>query len=446
MSTVFELSTINRHDDYGDFNTALYVLEGSTSDDERAAGVPSITEPRDVLMAVPLLVWIPKSEEPDSIVETIAMLQAKCLDAVEQGTGVLPMKQDATPEVEFEFREGFLQLRSGTRNLGLLGELKFRIEDRLEWFLTRGRTLAIAIRTPSRTWVATVASDGGPLVAVLKGSTASKHFGALVQHSGDWNFARLGNPSLFPDAADAADQHYRAYSAAPARADLPRLIAYGGGGCLGCGARGGNREHCIPNWIASEQGVMPVVAPVFCSDCNGHFGRTLEAPLADLVRGGQLRNHLRGRLFTTWAIKTAIALSAASDVRVDTTWTRDLRNGQVPAGFEVFATTEARRPPGYDFAVTHFSETERRAGLFLASFAMDGLVFYVARASPALDAIAGVPRTHPAYRPATSAMTELDLARLHGDLITGMTGQPMVFLPSSMKPVTVRSTGQRRRS
>ena len=441
MPSALGLRTTNRHPEYGDFVTGIFVLKGSSSDDFMSSATPSTVETRDVLMAVPLLLWMPAAGEQASIADTVCMLQARCIDAVEQGSAVLPMKQEATSHVEFELADGGLWLRSGTRHLGLLGAFPFAVDDRLAWFLTSGGTLAIAIQAPSRTWVATVASSGIPLVSVHRGSVASKQFEALMRHSTGWTFAHVGNPSLFADALESADHHYRVYSAEPDRVDLPLRLTYRGK-CLGCDAESDSREHCVPNWMAADQGVMPVIAPLLCIDCNGYFGRTLEAPLARLVTDRALGKHLGSQLFTMWAIKTAVTLAAASNVRVDSTWVHQLRDGKVPAGFEVFASTAAKRTPGYDFAITYFSEADLQAGNFLTSFAMDGLVFCVARASPCLEAIDGLPRTHPAFAPATSSFAVLNLARIHGDLVTRVTGHLMGFTPSSMKRATGRKPGR----
>lgn len=138
MIRAIKLQTTSQHPQYGDFVTGLFIMEGSSSD-EFGSGNSAITAPvRDVLTAVPILRWIPPSDD-DNIVAAITMVQAVALDAIKQGDGTLPMTLNPSLKATFLVDEKDLRIQSvDGRPLGLFGEWTFQLEDRLRWFLENG--------------------------------------------------------------------------------------------------------------------------------------------------------------------------------------------------------------------------------------------------------------------------------------------------------------------
>lgn len=439
MTRAIKLQTTSQHHQYGDFVTGLFIMEGSSSD-EFGAGNSDITAPvRDVLAAVPILRWIPPSED-DNIVEAITKVQAVAVDAIRQGDGTLPLTLNPSLKATFLVDEKGLRIQGvDGRRLGLFGGWTFQLEDRLRWFLENGETLGIQIMSPSGDpWVTSLTIGGRPpRLAVKNGNIASKELSGLINHSTSWTFAHLGNVSLFPDARDVADHHYRTYAATPKTADIPNITYHGP--CLGCGASNLTREHCTPNWISHDLGVGPVVAHIFCGVCNSYFGDEFEIPIAGWYRAGTLLQPETRELFSKWAIKTALTLAAASDVSIQESWMRELRNGAIPKGFEVFASMGIFTHPGYTFAVSHFSAEDQKRGQFLTSFVLGAVSVVVAHAAPQLNKIWELPRIHPSRRPAdTPTGGQSSSGGLHHKILSRMANSQLGFTPSKMKAVTPR--------
>lgn len=435
MGAIMVLRATSAHKDMGNFSTGLYVSDFSTSDPAVRTTEPTTARSRDVIAAWPILWWELPTGNEDRIAETMGRIQAHALDAVESDLSGLPLASSPTSSTTFMVKGGELKLISNARDLGLLGAMNFKIEARLEWFLTLCGSLAIVIETPSKSWIATITREGStPVVLIHDGNTRMPALNPVINHSKRWERSGIGNTSLLAGMQHVADHHYRTYAAIAAfEPDLPDRLSYQGD-CLGCGAPGNSREHCVPSWIAKDQGVHPVVSPIFCVDCNNYFGRTLETPIAIAARAGALPREVGSVLFALWATKTALALSAASDVLIREEWMRAIRDEEMPENFQVFAETNVSMDPGYFYSVTQFSRGARRLGQFLFSFGMNGLLFVVLREESRLLNIPGMSRVQPlGIREATDASS--DLTVLHANVIELMTGHRVVHTDSLSKPV-----------
>lgn len=427
-----DLATINRHQQLGDFITTLYVMEGSSSDPLGGADPDATTRARDMLGAVPVLWWQLPAGEPTA--GAVAMLQARAIGAVESAEDSLPLTDSPAAGVRVEVTDSSLRLVSDCQ-LGPLGTQPFAIEPRIAWFLRQCNTLGVVIETEDSRWIGSVTADGEPpRMCMREGALASKAYRALIERAADWVPVHLGNRSHLAGNSAFADDHYRTYLAAPDEVDLPDQVTWTGD-CLACGCAGNSREHCVPNWIAKAQRSQPVTASLFCIDCNNHFGRELEQPIAAAVARGQLSAQLGTKLFARWAVKTALAVSAASGLRPANDWMAGIRGGGLPEGFEVFATGDVQFQPGYSYAVTYFSAQRAAAGLFLFSFVIDGLGFVVARGSDTPLRPPRLERVHPVSSAVVPPAETLDFQRMHAELLSTMTGNPTRFTPSPLRPV-----------
>jgi len=61
----------------------------------------------------------------------------------------------------------------------------------------------------------------------------------------------------------------------------------------------------------------------------------------------------------------------------------DIQQGQIPAGFEVFAVNGAPMALGHVYAISQFNRHMADTRRFLLAFATDQVTFLVTRASPA---------------------------------------------------------------
>lgn len=423
---------------HGTFTTGLYVMGGSSSDPLELECDLSTLGVRDVLIAFPILWWsLPAGDSMSrSISEAVAQAQAHALGAIEVSDSSLPLAPSSTQTVTFTVADDTLTL-SSTRHVGLIGGLGFKVVKRLAWFLERCQTVAVIINAPSKTWVATVTRDATPpLVLAHPGSFDSTSLDGLIDHSIRWKAVSIGNSSLLAGAEDFPDHHYRTYEATPDSNDIPSGLSYSGG-CIACGGDGNSREHCVPNWIASDHKVVPVTAKLFCLECNNHFGDKLEKEIAVLTRTGKLPCALRSKVFALWAIKTAVALSVASDVRIDPAWMRAVRVDELPDGFRVFATTDVNMYPGYAFSVGQFSRSATNEGTFLFSFVVDKLLFVVMRDPSGSFDPPELSQVFPTSAPGKIPPQGFDLSGLQRSMMERLTGHAMGH--SDSRPKAVRS-------
>lgn len=437
------LRLTSRSEDYGDFHTGLLFIGASTSDGKDREGSRATVRVRDIVAAVPVLWWRLETEltrwQGSPVLEAAGYMQSKALGATLLENHAFPMNSKRTEAVGFRVKGETVRLISDTINAGVFSDQQFKIDPRLAFFLALSQTLSVVIETPASTYVSTITADGGAPRQVMHDGTA--HMSSLdkvVRKSTRWEVVHVGNPSILADAHDTPDHHRRTYSATSGRTDLPDRLSKRRT-CLACGKAGDSREHCVPKWIAFDQQVTPVVAPLFCVACNNYFGETLEVPISEAYRAGLITSSLDQTVLHQWALKTALLLSAASDVQVDDTWMAELRAGRMPVGFQIFALTDASMEPGYIFSVTHFSRAARDAGQFLFSFAMRDLLFVVLRHSEDLQ-IAGLQRVLPRDAPVLR-LSGLDVADLHDQVMEQMTGHAMARSDTAL-PIA-RANGDR---
>lgn len=430
MGAAITIGITGHSEDFGDFTTGLYVWEGSSSDPLSASSPFETVRARDLLAGIPVLWWRPGMKDEgalaDRLLEVFGRAQAIAIGAVEfDPSHEPPLTVSAVPSSTLLVHADAVELFSTSRPLGLLHGNRFPIDPRLARFLRLCETLSVVIETPTAAFVASFVIDERPPQQVFhEGTLRMKSFASVVEHSDKWAPATLGSMSLLAGMADLADHHVRTYMATPSACDLPDRISYVGP-CLACGGPGNSREHCLPRWIANAHNVVPVVAPLFCVSCNSHFGAEVEAPLAIEVRANGLSGALHTELFARWAVKTALTLSAASEVRFPNEWMREIRAGVISEDFQIFANANAVMEPGYLFSVTHFSRAERHNGLFLLTFAMNGLLFVVLRNPTGTIELPGLDRLRPEPHARSVAQT-IDVVKLHDHIVAALTGHEIL--------------------
>ncbi len=440
----FTLATTNRSREYGDFHTGLLYIGASTSDGQDREGARATVKVRDIVAAVPVLWWRLDTDlthhQGATVMDAVGHRQSIAIKATLLDDNAFPMNSKRTDSVGFLFKKDTVQLVSNEVELGMFAGHQFKVDPRLGFFFGLSQTLSVVIETPSKTYVSTITADGGaPRLAIHDGTAHMKSLGQVVQRSTRWQPVHVGNVSILADAAMTPDHHRRTYAATSKHTDSPDELSKRST-CLACRNPGNSREHCVPKWIASDQSVPPVVAPLFCGACNNYFGKSLEGPVSKAYRSGKIASLLDEDVFHQWALKTSLLLSSASDVRFDESWMAELREGRMPEGFQIFALTGGRMDPGYLFSITHFSRWARDTGLFLFSFAIPDLLFVVLRHSESIE-IPGLRRVLPGCAQ-SGQLAEIDVVELHDRLIERLTGHPMERFDTSLPtaPGPIRNT------
>ncbi len=413
--------------------TGVHIVEMSSSDALDGSASPGVVTTRDMLAAVPTAVWIIPDDGP--VAASVAEIQAAAIGAV-TADGVFPMTAFAAPGLSYQVSDDRVMLRSDGRAIGLFEDLLMPVHRRLLWFLDCTKTLSVQIVTPARHWVSSITAPGQlPCLAAINGSLTSPASSALVERATKWSRVHTVNHSLFAGHPLLADHHYRIYSATPESYDIPERLEYRGS-CLGCDSSERSQEHCVPNWIARKFRSIPVTAPVFCQSCNNYFGDVLENPVATAFRQEPSPEMVSGKIFHMWAIKTALTLSAASDILIQPTWMKELRKGGLPTGFRIFASTKYGSSAGYSFGVTQFSRTTEWTDSCLFSFWIDRLAFIVLRTTEDID-VKGLNEIYPNPSDTTDSVGRIDLVQLHRELLESITGERMTF--DRANPKVIRS-------
>jgi hypothetical protein len=428
------MSVTSSSEAYGDFTTGLFIVGASTSDSFNRNHRAPVLNARDVVVGVPILWWKLETEstrrQGAAVMDGVGRLQSFALSGTKMNRDGFPMTAIRAAFKGFRVKNNTLQLVPDT-SLGLLGSKEWAINSRVSKLLAQSQSLSIVIETPSAVYVSTLTSDGGPpRVLVHDGTLVMKTLDAVLLHSSKWVSAQVGNVSLLAGTASAPDHHSRTFAASRNLTDLPDALKYLGD-CLACGRAGDSREHCVPYWVASDHKVKSVVAPVFCVECNGYFGKELEEPISLSAREGNLSEIVKTAVFAKWALKTALALSAVCGVSADKSWMFSLREGQMPVGLQIFALTDVIMAEGYLFSINHFSISAQTQGLFLFTFAMNGLLFVVLRNPTEEIDIPGIQTVYPEAARADSSATlpvlkgdgSLNAVTLNDSLIERMTGE-----------------------
>lgn len=422
-SSRFELVTRCELGPLGTMDSYLRVADGSSPD---ILDSNSGTSRVDSMVAIPVLHW--SHLGMDSVDPAIVVAQRVAIAAIEMIDGELPIVMQPPKCLQFSVEDGKLRVWSTSGSVGIFEGSEWPVEDRLAWYLNQSRTLSLVISDDSTAWVATaVQGQGIPLVAQHKGTVFQRNYMQILNTSESWVVGSLWNTSLAADMRDSADDHYDIYLSDDSGVQLPAKLQHIGN-CLSCEGPADSREHCTPEWIAQDQGVQPVTAHLFCAQCNGYFGEILERPIATRFREGTLPQVLHCEVFAQWAIKTALTLSSASGVRIDRQWMVELRHGDTPKGFEMFAAGDiAQNNKGYMFGTTMMSASRHRAGNFLATFSMPRLAFVVSRSGSPFGKFGPFPRVHPSPLAAAESRTRVDMSDLHREFFESITGRPAIF-------------------
>lgn len=435
-SEVYKLLTGSIIKDGPQVVTGIWFHEGSTPDmPNLRQGISRL----DQIAGIPFIDLRFEATNPSElpIVKATVSLQQKAIDGEVLKDGRIPLVLKPKRKINFSIKQNnTLKIYSRDTQIGLFEAYEFPIEPRLKWFLEKSNTLSIRLTnlTTKEVWCTTAFREDEELPLILHhlGSIAQNNFDALVDYSSSWTASFLGNPSLYADSKDIADDHYEIYASHKNQgSNLPDKLNHIGK-CLACNNPANSNEHCTPNWIATNQGVKPVTSILFCKDCNNFFGEQLENPIAKSYKSGNL-HHLVGNEFDNqfplWAIKTALTLTSASGGRIDRRWMQEIRNLNIPSGFEIYAACGIpMKDPGYLYGATFFSADRHSNGYFLFSFHTSNLVFIVVRTENEMGSFGVFPRIYPSFLPSLSPMREdLSLSKIHDDYLSNITGWPIDF-------------------
>lgn len=417
-----ELFTQYEIGDRGRAASYLWVAEVSTSEIPSATGASRV----DALISIPVLQWSPPNES-DASREAMKMQNA-AVGAVELKGEGYPTVAQPPKGLKFSVQNTLLRVWRQGGTAGMFEGFEWPIDNRLAWYLEQSGTLSLLVVGADSVWVSVALNDRqGPLVGCHRGTVLQKNYTSIIEHSKSWQFGRLGNVSLAADKRDADDDHFDIYASDEKGAQLPSRLTHSGR-CISCDSPASSREHCTPDWIARDQCVQPVTSKLFCRSCNSYFGEDLEAPISQRYRDGSLSSVVDSELFARWAIKTALTLSVASGVRIQNQWMRELRQGGIPEGFEVYAETELKSAfKGYIFGATMFSAIRHQKGYVLVTFAIPGLLFSVVRSTAGLGKFGPIARVYPARLEAEGRPQEVDISDLHAAYLEKLTGTRVKF-------------------
>lgn len=439
-SEAYKLLTGSTFKDGPQVLAGILFFEGSTPDTSNLRqGISRL----DQIAGIPFIDLMFEATKPSElpIVNATVFLQHKAIGGEVLTDGRIPLVLKPQRKINFSIsQDNILNIYSKDGKIGLFNDCGFPIESRLKWFLEKSNTLSIRVTnlTTEEVWCTTAFREDEEIPMILRhpGSISQKNFDALVNSSTSWMASTLGNPSLFADSKDLADDHYDIYASFKNGGSILPAKLNHIGTCLACDNPADSNEHCTPNWVATDQGVKPVTSILFCKECNNFFGEHLENPIATSYKSGNLHNFIDNELdnhFPLWAIKTALTLTSASGGRIDRRWMQEIRNLNIPSGFEIYVLCGIpMKDPGYLYGVTFFSADRHSDDYFLFSFCTSNLIFIVVRTEIKMGSFGFFPRVHPSYlKPATPITEELDLSKIHDDYLSNITGLPIEFTERS---------------
>ncbi|MDW8759722.1 hypothetical protein Q7W32_07805 [Streptococcus suis] len=187
----------------------------------------------------------------------------------------------------------------------------------------------------------------------------------LVPNINKFEQSNVFKPDYMQDVQKGTSDYYY-YESTSKKESLPTSKSITYKRCFACGRDETSKEHCSPKWIAVKYNVKPLVANVFCIDCNNWFGVNLENKMQQL----QKNNYISNAVLINWCIKTSLTMSIASGVPLNTDDLRKLRLGKTPAGYEVYYVNFGINTNGFSFGVSHFETQIRKRGTFLFTFTM----------------------------------------------------------------------------
>lgn len=249
--------------------------------------------------------------------------------------------------------------------------LSMQVTDRYAYFLSLTNNLSVNIVCGQRRWWITLVDrhkwNGVPSVAAYP----ARYNNGIIEKSPRWTAGMVSPDSMITDFQEI---YTWTYGASTVKRNIPKLESFEPDSCVRCDGSDLNREHCTPKWMADRLNVEPVVGRIACVDCNTGFGRGLEIPVSALYAAGQFRDPEYDGLVYRWALKTALMLSAMSNIAFPA-WLWRVVDGQKPPDtLHLFRILVPALPDGgYLYTVTSFPYGTGE--VFACSFMFDNDMF-----------------------------------------------------------------------
>ena len=320
----------------------------------------------DMIYMVPILFYRQADEAPQ---KTLSSLRGFW----QYRHGSLPVTKEVQSDIKLSLQDDGLRVTCSIT--GLANDLFIPASDPLITMIRKCGNCGFAVAHNGQ-FVFTRASlkpeSPFPEFPCVKGSFLNKKQGdsdlqMLIQNAAKYKIKVPARLDSYLDV-QVGGSDYSVYESTSSVNSLPTPPKLGTR-CWSCGKTEITREHCSPKWLADYFHVTPLVAPIFCSQCNSWFGENLELPMSHFLLPSSKSSFTKKELMliiTNWAIKTALTMSLASAVRVQQTWLHSLRKGQPPEGFRVFFDQGVPlNKPGFNFGVSRFADGIVNSGGFL---------------------------------------------------------------------------------
>lgn len=342
--------------------TAVFFAEDSATEYDSHSN--SESSRFDMIFMVPIMFYRQADEAPQ---KTLSSLRGFW----QYRHGSLPVTKEAQSDIKLSLQDD--GLRATFSITGFENDLLIPASDPLVIMIRKCENCGFAVAHNGQflfTRASLKPESPFPAFPCLKGSFLNKKHGdsdlqMLIQHAAKYRITVPVRPDSYLDIQRGSSD-YSVYESTRSNSlpTPPKL----GTRCWSCGKPEITREHCSPKWLADYFRVTPLVAPIFCSQCNSWFGKNLEVPMRHFLFSSFKSSFTEKEriLITNWAIKTALTMSLASAVRVQRTWLHSLRNGQPPEGFRVFFDPGVPlSEPGFNFGVSRFADGIVNSGGFL---------------------------------------------------------------------------------
>jgi len=300
---------------------------------------------------------------------------------------------------------------------------------RQSWFLELTRSLAFVLHIQDTKWFGVIAARQAPksfpMMAIMRGSEKQK--ASLLEHSTAWQAYRvvpvsnmLGNRTPNP-----TELMWGSYKVGRTERVIPKTVPERI--CCLCGSSKVTKEHCTPNWLMYRMKLVPVTAQILCRGCNQSLGSDLERPFRVIYESQRLEHE--PELTAKWAMKTAVMLSLASQVKVPKSLIYAvLARSASPGDTQVFSATLDPPEESFTFSLTHLGSELKRRGAFLCSLGFDRAAFLVVR-WPDLS-LCSIPRMRRISPYGPSVGLDLGLASgygMHYDALHALTGEEFLL-------------------
>lgn len=263
-------------------------------------------------------------------------------------------------------------------------------------------------------------NDELPCFVVKKISITAKNFErelfAIIENFDKQKVSGIGNPDTFLDSIGSSS--YDVYQSTENCESLPSLKNLSlGDYCYTCGKKETSREHCSPKWMTTKYKVKPLIGEIFCSECNSWFGKELERCAENALNIGNEVYAEQCSFIVKWCLKTALTMSLASGVNINSQWMIDLRGKGFPSGFEVYFDTRYRlKEKGFNYGVSRFNKRLLANNMFLFSFICSDFGFIVINKDPNIALEIPFHKFYPYFMEGKSNRNFTGIADLHQEI------------------------------